>query len=153
AQNCPAIAGRWSVRPMPLCRTQDSWAGGSNLVIFRKSMRKNEAWRVIEFLSRPEIQVEWYKITSDLPAVEAAWQESVLVGDPLIQVFHTQLHHARPAPQVPEWEQIAARINRWLEAAVYGKVTVEEALQRLAADIESIMRKRPRRASEEAGQK
>lgn len=153
AENCPSIAGRWSVRPMPLCRTQDSWAGGSNLVIFRKSVRKNEAWRAIEFLSRPQVQAEWYKITSDLPAVEAAWQDSVLVGDPLIQVFHTQLHHARPAPQVPEWEQIAARINRWLEAAVYGKVTVEDALQHLATDIESIMRKRPRRASEEAGQK
>jgi len=143
AENCPGLAGRWSVAPMPKFRTGDSWAGGSNLVIFRKSTRKAEAWRVIEFLSRTDVQKEWYRLTSDLPAVEEAWADCSLAANSLIQAFHEQLKHTRPAPQVPEWEQIAARINRWLEAAVYGKVTVEKAVENLARDIESIMRKRP----------
>ncbi|MDZ7270881.1 MAG: extracellular solute-binding protein, partial [candidate division KSB1 bacterium] len=144
-QNCPTLTGRWMVAPMPTFRTADSWAGGCNLVLFRKSKHKAEAWRVVEFLSRPEVQREWYRLTSDLPAVEDAWSDSTLTSDPFIQVFHTQLQHTRPAPQVPEWEQIAARINRWLEAAVYGKVTVDQALEALARDIHSIMRKRPAR--------
>lgn len=143
AQNCPRLTGRWSVVPMPAFRTRDSWAGGSNLVIFRKSKHKAEAWKVVEFLSRVEVQRKWYHLTSDLPAVEDAWQDSSLAANPLIQVFHEQLQHTRPAPQVPEWEQIASRINRWLEAAVYGKVTVDQAVEGLASDIESIMRKRP----------
>ncbi len=143
AQNCPGLRGRWSVAPMPTFRSGESWAGGCNLVIFSKSRHKAEAWRVVEFLSRSEVQKEWYRLTSDLPAVVEAWQDSAMERDSLIQVFHRQLQQTRPAPQVPEWEQIAARINRWLEAAVYGKVTVDQALEGLARDIESIMRKRP----------
>lgn len=142
AQNCPAIAGKWTVTMMPKFRTQDSWAGGSNLVIFRKSSRKAAAWCFIEYLSRPEIQLQWYRLLSDLPAVKSAWEDSLLSNDPKVRVFYEQLQHTRPAPQVPEWEQIASRINRWLEVAVYGRTSVDEALQGLEEDIGRIMRKR-----------
>jgi multiple sugar transport system substrate-binding protein len=146
-QHCPAIAGKWEVAMMPKYRTQDSWAGGSNLVIFRKSKRKEAAWRFIEYLSRPDIQLQWYRILSDLPSVKAAWEDSLLSNDPKIRVFYQQLQYTRPAPQVPEWEQIASRINRWLEVAVYGRTSVDEALQGLSEDISRIMRKRGRSRS------
>jgi multiple sugar transport system substrate-binding protein len=141
-QNCPSIADKWNVAMMPRFRTRDSLAGGSNLVIFRRSRQKAAAWQFIEYLSRPEIQLQWYRITSDLPAVKLAWEDSLLSRDPKIQVFYQQLQHTRPAPQVPEWEQIASRINRWLEVAVYGRASVDEALRGLSRDIRRIMRKR-----------
>ena len=142
ANNCPNIVGKWDVALLPKYRTRDSWAGGSNLVIFRKSRNQTKAWRFVEYLSRPEIQLQWYRMLSDLPAVTAAWQDSSLSQDPKIRVFYQQLQETRPAPQVPEWEQIASRINRWLEVAVYGKASVEDALRQLSDDIARIIRKR-----------
>lgn len=141
-QQCPSITGKWSVAMMPAFRSRDSWAGGANLVIFRRSGRKAAAWRFIEYLSRPDIQVQWYRLLSDLPAVMDAWQDSLLQGDPMIEVFYQQLQHTRTAPQVPEWEQIASRISRWLEVAVYGRMPVVAALDGLERDIVRIMRKR-----------
>jgi len=136
----PQLEGRWNLTRLPKRKGQYSLAGGCNLVIFRPSKVKEAAWRFIEFLSRPEVQVRWYKTLSDLPAVKSAWQDSSLARDPMFEVFYHQLSATRPTPKVPEWEQIAGRLNHWMEASAYGKKTVDEAVRGLSADIERIMR-------------
>jgi multiple sugar transport system substrate-binding protein len=36
-------------------------------VIFRKSQQKEASWKLIEFLSRPQIQARFHSIIGDLP--------------------------------------------------------------------------------------
>ena len=41
--------------------------------------------------SKPEVQVEWYKKSSDLPASQKAWDEDALSGNDKLSAFGDQL--------------------------------------------------------------
>ncbi|WP_226598677.1 extracellular solute-binding protein [Bifidobacterium pseudocatenulatum] len=49
-----------------------SFVGGCNLVTFKDSKNKQSAWKFIQWASKPEVQAEWYKKSSDLPASQKA---------------------------------------------------------------------------------
>jgi len=119
-----------------------SLAGGSSLAIFRASREKDAAWRLVEFLSRPEVQLRFYGLSGDLPARRSAWDAPVLAGDEKARAFRDQLAHVTPLPRVPEWEQIAQKLWEDLEAAIRGRQTVPAALQTVDSDVDRILEKR-----------
>ena len=45
-----------------------SFVGGCDLVTFKDSKNKQSAWKFIQWASKPEVQAEWYKKSSELPA-------------------------------------------------------------------------------------
>ncbi|MBD3337008.1 MAG: extracellular solute-binding protein [Candidatus Eisenbacteria bacterium] len=135
----------WSTAPLPgpgVSGPGVSLAGGSSLVLFERSRHKDEAWRLIEFLSRPEQQARFYHLTGDLPARVEAWDDPQLKSDPAAAAFRRQLEHVVPTPKIPEWEQIAARIQERAEEAVRGAATPAEALAALDSDVDRILAKR-----------
>jgi len=119
-----------------------SLAGGSSLVLFRASHRKAAAWKLVEFLSRPEQQIRFYRLTGDLPARTEAWRDSSLAGDEAIHAFWEQLQRVVPTPQVPEWELIATRVFDYGEQAIRGGVPADTALVRLDAEVNRILERR-----------
>ncbi|HLA69237.1 MAG TPA: sugar ABC transporter substrate-binding protein [Bacteroidota bacterium] len=119
-----------------------SLAGGSSLVMFKSSTRKAEAWKFIEFLSEPEQQVAFYRLTGDLPPGIKAWEDTVLVNDPHLRAFRTQLQHVEPTPRIPEWEQIAIKVQEYAEAVSMNRMTVDQALAALDRDADRILEKR-----------
>lgn len=84
-------------------------AGGCSLVVFRRSPHQREAWQLIEYLSRPEVQRRFYALSGDLPPRRSAW--NALAGDERVAAFRDQLERVRPAPPVPEWERIATELR------------------------------------------
>ena len=85
------ITGPWQIgefkRRLPADR-QDEWmtapmpgpdgpgvsnAGGSSLVLFKSSKKKDAAWKLVAFLSRPDIQVRFHALTGDLPPRKSVW--------------------------------------------------------------------------------
>jgi len=76
-----------------------SIAGGSSLVIFAASHRKEQAWQLIEYLSRPDVQERFRALTGDLPPRRSAWNLPALAADPYARAFRQQLELARPAPR------------------------------------------------------
>lgn len=142
------LNGGWSVAPLPLNKNRDSNAGGSSLVIFLKSRVKRESWKLIEFLSRPEIQRKFYHATSDLPAVKSAWYlkssgiDSSLLDNPMISAFYTQLESSRPFPRIPEWEQVTDKMGQWIETAVFEKNSLQKAVRGMDRDINKVLEKR-----------
>jgi multiple sugar transport system substrate-binding protein len=154
------ITGPWNLgefrRRLPL-ELQESWgtaplpgpdgpgvslAGGSSLVMFRASKRKPEAWRLLEFLSRPENQVRFYTLSGDLPARREAWRDSTLRTDPQLLAFEAQLLRTAPTPRVPEWEQVATKVLERAEFAIRGGVSADSVLARLDRDAWVILEKR-----------
>ena len=119
-----------------------SLAGGSSLVIFRASKHQKEAWKLIEYLSRPEQQTRFYQLTGDLPAREAAWSSAGLIDDPLARPFWVQLHRVSPLPAVPEAELIVTRVYDYAEQVIRGGRPVDAALRALDADVNQILEKR-----------
>jgi multiple sugar transport system substrate-binding protein len=133
----------WATAPLPgPDGPGTSTAGGSSLVLFRGSQRRDAAWKLVEFLSAPEQQVRFSELTGDLPARRGAWTSPKLVGDPHVRAFREQLERVRPLPKVPEVEQIVTRVFEQGERAVRGQTTVDGALAALDADVDRLLEKR-----------
>lgn len=139
----PELRDRWATAPLPGPDGPGvSIAGGSSLVVFRASRNKREAWQLIQYLSRPSAQVEFYRLTGDLPARRDAWRDSTLAGNRYARAFREQLDRVRPTPKVPEWEQIATQVYEHAETAIRGDVSVDQALVELDRDVDRILEKR-----------
>jgi len=136
----------WDTAPLPALRSEDypglSLAGGSSLVIFRSSQHKDLSWRWIEYLSRPDVQSEFYSQTGDLPARLESWAALGLSEKKPTAAFYHQLESVKNTPQVPEWEQIAMKLQQYLEYVVFEKWTSEKAMELLDQDVNKILEKR-----------
>jgi multiple sugar transport system substrate-binding protein len=137
----PEIAGRWNVATLPIKKTGTSFVGGSNLCIFKDSKNKELAWKFIEFMSRPDIQVQWYRLTTDLPTRVEAWEDPYFKDKPKIKVFGQQLFHTNSPPRIQKWEEIEGQINLEMEKVVNGITSAAEALKKLEISISKILAK------------
>jgi multiple sugar transport system substrate-binding protein len=139
------LQDEWMTAPMPGPDGEESGvsvAGGASLVMFRTARHKDEAWRFVEYLSRPEIQARFFDLTGNLPARMSTWQMTDLDQDRHAAAFWEQLQRVAPTPQVPEWERIAQRIFQAAEQVIQGGVSVDAALAALNRDVDQILEKR-----------
>ncbi len=117
-------------------------AGGASLVVFKSSKQRAAASRLVEFLSRPDVQLRFYRLTGDLPARKDAWSDPDLAGNPHARVFYDQLSRVASTPKVPEWEVITSKVIDESEAAIRGSVPIDAALARLDDDVNRLLEKR-----------
>ncbi len=138
-----AMQDRWMTAALPgVGGPGVSLAGGASLSLFRKSLHKREAWQLMEYLSRPEVQLRFYMLTGDLPARLGAWRDTSLANNRYARAFREQLDRVVPTPKVPEWEQIATRVFEHGEQAVRGRKSVDQTLIELDNDVNGILEKR-----------
>lgn len=141
-KRAPELRGEWSTAQVPANKNFNSIAGGSSLVIFNNTKHPIAAWKFIEFLSQPEIQIEFFQLTRDLPAVKAAWNAGEIHRDQEMAAFYTQLENVVPTPKIAEWEQVAVKIQEHLEQVIFGRITLEKAVENLNKDVDRILEKR-----------
>ncbi|MFC1667916.1 extracellular solute-binding protein [Chlamydiota bacterium] len=115
----PEIAGLWDVGLLPGKESQASFIGGCNWVIFNQSQQKENAWKFIEFMSRPEIQVKWYQINKNLPSCLTAWDNPLFKDLHLVQRFKEQLEQARPTPMIENWDEVADKVSGAMEEFIF----------------------------------
>ncbi|NUU16354.1 sugar ABC transporter substrate-binding protein [Cellulomonas humilata] len=127
-----------TLAPLPADETQASFIGGSNLAVFTSSENRDAAWKFVQWLSQPEIQAQWYAITSDLPAVQSAWDEGDLADDTTLAVFGEQMATAQAPPSIPTWEQIANVIDTELEKVCKSGMDPQEAATAIQQQAEAI---------------
>jgi multiple sugar transport system substrate-binding protein len=143
----PEMQDRWATAPLPppeagMPYPGLSLAGGSSLVLFRRSSVKDAAWTWLEYLSEPAQQARFYQLSGDLPARRSAWKLAGLAADPRAAPFLAQLERAAPTPKVPEWEQIATRVAECAEQVMRGGRNLDSALAALDADVDRMLEKR-----------
>ncbi|MDI6802797.1 MAG: sugar ABC transporter substrate-binding protein [Bacteroidota bacterium] len=141
----PALQDKWMTAPLPGPDKNTpgiSLAGGASLVIFRNSTKKEQAWKFIEYLSAVQQQLEFYKVTGNLPAVEEAWNDTLFKNNVYVKAFYEQFKHVVPTPKIPEWEQIAMKVQQYAEMASAQKISVNQALAELDKDVNIILEKR-----------
>ncbi len=140
-----ALQDAWSTAPMPA--PDGDWpglslAGGASLAIRRTSAHQDAAWKLIEFLIGTRQQVRFYRLSGNLPARTAAWQDPDLAGDPRARAFFTQLQRVVATPKIPEWEQIATAITRRIERLIRDGGSPEATLAALDTEVDQILEKR-----------
>lgn len=132
----------WATAPMPMKKSRASLAGGASLVIFKNTKNPDAAWKWIEFLSMKETQVEFFRMTSDLPARLSAWEEPELINDEVASTFYQQLQAVEPTPQIAEWEQIYVKLQEHLEAVIHDKMNLDEMIEKLNREVDHTLEKR-----------
>lgn len=140
----PSLADAWGTMPLPGPDGPGaSVAGGASFVLFRASRNRDAAWKLVEFLSDPQVQIRFHGMTGNLPPRRSAWARSgALAQDPYTRPFRDQLERAKPAPKVPEWERIAQELRIVGERMVAGHLTVEQAAAELDRRADAILEKR-----------
>jgi multiple sugar transport system substrate-binding protein len=133
----------WNTAPLPGPDGPGaSVAGGSSLVIFRQSVHKEAAWKLIEYLSRPDVQQRFYALLGDMPPRRSSWEGGSLHDDPKAVAFREQLEDVKPTPPVPEWERIANEMQLVAAQAAAGELTVDQAAAEMDRRTDRILEKR-----------
>jgi multiple sugar transport system substrate-binding protein len=140
------VQDHWMTAPLP-APDGEAWpgvslAGGSSLVIFRDSPRKDAAWKLIEYLSEPEQQVRFFDLMRNLPARKSAWEAKILRDDPYLRAFRTQLERVVPTPRVAEWERMTTFIAEAGERAIRTGRPTAEICAALDARADQLLEKR-----------
>jgi multiple sugar transport system substrate-binding protein len=121
---------KYEVAPVPgkTSAPGTSFIGGGNLAVFAESDNRVGAWKLVEWMTQPDVQSDWYQTMGGLPAVQESWESGELASDPKLSVFGDQLEKAASPPAVPTWEQVAAVLDSDIEKAVKGAMPVDEAV-------------------------
>jgi multiple sugar transport system substrate-binding protein len=134
----PGFKDKIGVARIPTATSSTSFVGGSDLVVFKKSKNQDAAWKFIEWLSKPEVQVKVQQTLGDLPATQAAWKDPSLANDPMLSVFGDQLKSTDAPPSLPTWTQVGAAADTVLEQIVKSGQDPATAMKGLQATADSI---------------
>ncbi|NLE98666.1 MAG: sugar ABC transporter substrate-binding protein [Propionibacterium sp.] len=132
------FAEQYDVMEMPAAETSASFIGGSNLAVFKNTENRDAAWKFVEYLTQEETQIQWYELTTDLPAVQSAWDADVLASDEKLAKFGTQLENAFAPPSISTWEQIADSFDSQVERVAKTGTDPAEALATVQQEATSI---------------
>ena len=139
----PSQQNDWASAPLPGPHGPGAGiASGSSLVIFRRSSRKAQVWLLIEYLSRPAVQQQFYALLGDMPPRRSAWQGDALRSDPAAQAFSEQLERVKPTPAVPEWERIVTEMQLVAAEAAHDQLTADQAAAEIDRRADAILTKR-----------
>jgi multiple sugar transport system substrate-binding protein len=139
----PGLQGHWGTAPLPGPRGPDaSIAGGASLAVFKRTQHPAEAWALVEYLSRPDVQERFYALTGDLPARRSVWETGSVKDDPMTAAFRDQLERVRPAPPVAEWEEIMTELRLMAEHVVRHELTPAEGAAELDRRADRMLEKR-----------
>ena len=146
------LQAAWATAPLPgPTGLGASVAGGASLVMFKRSPVKPLVWKLIEYLARPAVQQQFYRLTGNLPPRRSTWRipmggpmegTQTLADDPHARAFFEQLSRVRATPGVPEWERIAQEMQLAASRTVFAGVGVDETVSQLDARVDGILEKR-----------
>jgi multiple sugar transport system substrate-binding protein len=106
---------KYNVMQIPAKKTSSSFVGGSDFVVFKKSQNRDTAWKFVQWLTDPKVQVKWYQASTDLPSVASAWNDPSISADPKLAEFGKQLKTAQAPPSFSTWEQVVAGFDTEME--------------------------------------
>jgi len=133
-----AFKDKYAVMPMPKQKTATSFVGGSDIAVFKASKNRDSAWKFVQWLTDPKIQVKFYALTTDLPSVKSAWTDPSLSSDAKLAVFGKQLEDAKAPPAVATWEQVAAAFDTEMEKVAKSGLDPAAALKTVQSKADSI---------------
>jgi len=107
--------------------TGESWLDAGQMSVFRDAANPEGAWKFIKFLSQADSQATFNELTTDLPAVSAAWDEADLADDWASEVFQQQFESAEGPPVISTWNELSTIVDSYGEQLARGTITPEKA--------------------------
>jgi multiple sugar transport system substrate-binding protein len=131
----PELDGKWSIATLPRgSASGTSLFAGSNMGVWFNTDAQDESLKLLEFLSKPDTQIAWFKLNGELPTVKSALADPVMAEDPLVKVYAAQLADAKVLPMVPNWDGgVGGELLKALNSIVLTGADRAEALANLSA--------------------
>ncbi|YCH07805.1 sugar ABC transporter substrate-binding protein [Arthrobacter sp. alpha11c] len=134
----PGFEEKYMVAPFPKKVSGTSFIGGSDMVVFKDAKNRDGAWKLAQWLAKPEVQIKWYKASGSLPALQSAWKDPSLADDKKLAVFGEQLKDTNFPPTISTWTQVSAAADTQLEQIVKAGKDPAAAMKDLQAAADSI---------------
>lgn len=137
------VAGRFSVAPMPAAPggRRTAALGGSQLAINANTEHPEAAWKLIDFLTRPEQMLERARIAGQYPTRKALYDDPSLADALPLPVDRAReiIERAVPRPVTPVYSQLSGILQVRLHRALTRQESPESALRRAAEEIRTLL--------------
>jgi multiple sugar transport system substrate-binding protein len=134
----PGFMSKVGLALMPKNKAGTSFVGGGDVAVFKNTKNRAAAWKFVQYLSQPDVQVKWYQTVSDLPSVQSAWDNAAISADKYLPTFRDQLKDAKAPPAIPNWEQVAAKVDSEVEKLTKTAETPDAAAKAMQQQATSI---------------
>ncbi len=129
------------VAPLPAFEGHDSATciGGWQWVINNYSANKDAAFKLIEFMSSPEVQTRFAAEASRIPARKSLYSnDTVLAAAPHFGLFYDTILNARPRPVTPYYDDVSQLMRTTMNAYLAGSTNAQDALNDMQIGMEDI---------------
>jgi multiple sugar transport system substrate-binding protein len=89
-----------------------AFVGGSDLGIFKLAKHPDEAFKVIQYLTSQQAQINYAKVTGFLPARRDAFDDPFFSRDPNRRVFKESVLYGKTYPCIPAWGLLEPVLTR-----------------------------------------
>lgn len=136
----PDFADKYSVARIPASATGEStsFSAGGNLAVFKNSKNPDAAWKLIQWLIEPDVQVKWYETVNGLPSQQSAWEDPALSENPMTVTFGEQLQSTRTAPSLTVWPEVSSAADTQIEQIMLGVISAKDGLAAIQAEADSL---------------
>lgn len=135
------VKGLVGVAPLPAFEGGNSATciGGWQWVINNYSAHKEEAFKLIEFMSGPDVQARFAAEASRIPARHSLYSNAtVLAAAPHFGLFYDTIVNARPRPVTPFYDDVSQLIRSTMNAYLAKSINIETALIDMQVGMEDI---------------
>lgn len=143
------VAGKIGIKPMVHAPTHDSGAclGGWGLGISASTRHPDEAWRAIQYLTSADTQRDFILASGYVPSRPALFTDPAIVAEyehypQLLQV----VQQAVLRPPIPQYAQASDILQRYLSAAVTGRMEPDAAMEAAAGETRRLLGRVERQA-------
>jgi len=131
---------QYGICPVPRGTTSATYAVTDSIVMFKNSHAKAAAWKFLDFLFTKDPRVLFNKNEGFLPTTKAAAADPYFADNKQLQIFVNLLPHARFAPNIPGWENVANAVVNAVQSVYLGKAEPAAALKRATAEADQALR-------------
>ncbi len=118
-----------------------SFMGGEFLSINDASDNKDEAYKLIKFITSPENQVKFCKANySANPSSLVAQEDEYFKSDVHLQTFIKQITLSKNPPVVPDWVYMEDNIEKAIENVIFNDELPGESLREARSKISKLMK-------------
>ncbi len=124
-----------------------TFVGGSNLMMFKSSENKNEAWALMKYLSGDSVQRRYAELMGMFPS-RLAPQKQVGETDADHRAFFSAIQQGRTYAPIPQWGQIEnaykTRLGNILDSAAgqgrpFSQATLQSQLREAAKEADALL--------------
>jgi multiple sugar transport system substrate-binding protein len=136
-----------AIMPIPEGGAPATNMGGEHLVIFSDGdmARQEAAFQFVSWLTSTDVQVRWDMETAFMPirqsvADDAAFQTWLQETEPRLIPFVESQQYAINRPSVAVYAELSDVFSAYIERALYGQLSPEEALENAEVAVEALLR-------------